>query len=332
MPHPSHVSPSDPGIKLGDVLRAGIADFAKQHRLSMNQWKVVRAIMNCRTPILGGHLYRCSNCGAEHFVPHACRNRHCPSCQGANSHDWLDKQSELLLPIPYFHLVFTLPHEFNPLIRQNQAQLYALLFSAVSATLLEFGRNHLNAQLGITAVLHTWSQTLLDHYHLHCIVTGGGLTPTGKWKGVKPYWLFPVRALSMVFRGKFRDGLLELYRDKKLKTLGEISSLADPTKFQRLVRNACRPKWVVYAKKPFSGPVQVLAYLSRYTHRVGISDRRILALDTDKKTISFQYKDYADGAIKKVKTLGLIEFIRRFLLHILPSCHRRTESGWNLAV
>jgi hypothetical protein len=274
--------------------------------------------MSCRTAALGGHHYRCSNCGLEHFVPHACRNRHCPTCQSVNSLDWLEKQSELLLPIPYFHLVFTLPHDLNPLIQQNEARLYELLFASASATLLEFGCNRLDAQIGITAVLHTWSQTLLDHYHLHCIVTGGGLGSDGSWKSVKPHWLFPVHALSLVFRGKFRDGLLALFDAGELEFHGQISTLAESKEFRRLVRGACRPKWTVYAKRPFAGPQQVLAYLSRYTHRVGISNRRILALDAAVRTVTFEYKDYADQASKKRMTLDLDEFIRRFRLHILP--------------
>jgi Putative transposase len=221
------------------------------------------------------------------------------------------------MPIPYFHIVFTLPHDLNSLIQQNEAKLYKLLFASASATLLEFGHNRFNAQIGVTAVLHTWSQTLLDHYHLHCIVTGGGLCADGSWKSVRPHWLFPVRALFLVFRGKFRDGLLALLDAGELEFQGQVSTLADPKEFRRLVRSACRPKWTVYAKRPFAGPEQVLAYLSRYTHRVGISNRRILALDAAVRTVSFEYKDYADHASKKTMTLDLDEFIRRFRLHIL---------------
>lgn len=306
------------GLTLGEVLRAGIPAHAASHRLPPHHWKALRAVMHCRTAKLGGHLYQCGQCGKDHFVPHSCRNRHCPTCQGANSFDWLDRQAELLLPIPYFHLVFTLPHELNPLVQQNQATLYRLLFDAASATLLEFGRNHLAAQLGVTAVLHTWSQTLLDHYHLHCIVTGGGLRADGSWSAAKPHWLFPVRALSVVYRAKFRDGLTALFEQNGLEFHGQLQPRAEPGRFRQLVRQACRQPWVVYAKRPFAGPAQVLAYLARYTHRVGISNRRLLALDHERARLTFAYKDYADDARKKTMTLGLDEFIRRFRLHLLP--------------
>jgi hypothetical protein len=231
----------------------------------------------------------------------------------------MEKQAEALLPIPYFHLVFTLPHNLNPLVQQNQSRLYTLLFDTVSETLLEFGRNNLQAQIGVTSVLHTWSQTLLDHYHLHCIVTGGGLRLDGKgWKATSNHWLFPVRALSKVFRGKFCDGLQKLYATGQLEFHGQITPLAQSQNFQSLLKDACRQAWVVYAKRPFAGPETVLAYLSRYTHRVGITNRRLLNLDTEEKTVAFEYKDYADNSRKKVMTLPLDEFIRRFRLHILP--------------
>jgi hypothetical protein len=305
-------------LTLAQVLRAGLPAYAAAQRLPPHHWKALRAVMQCRTAALGGHLYQCRQCGKEHFVPHSCRNRHCPTCQGVNSFDWLDRQAAQLLPIPYFHLVFTLPHELNPLIQQNQAALYRLLFDAASATLLEFGRNHLAAQLGVTAVLHTWSQTLLDHYHLHCIVTGGGLRADGSWSAAQPHWLFPVRALSNVYRAKFRDGLRALFAAHGLEFHGQLEPLAEPFRFDQLVRRACRQPWVVYAKRPFAGPPQVLAYLARYTHRVGISNRRLLTLDRDGARLTFAYKDYADGSRPKTMTLDLDEFIRRFRLHLLP--------------
>ena len=293
--------------------------FAAKQRLPLHHWKVLRAIMVCRTPALGGHHYRCLHCGRDHFVPHSCRNRHCPTCQGANGFDWMEKQAQLLLPIPYFHIVFTLPHALNALIQQNRARLYDLLFDTASATLLEFGRNDLNAQIGVTAVLHTWSQTLADHYHLHCIVTGGGLKLNAPgWQGTANHWLFPVRALSIVFRGKFRDGLRKLRAEGKLKFHGQLQTLATPGPFETLLRQSCEKDWVVYAKRPFAGPDAVLAYVARYTHRVGMTNRRLLALDPAAQTVTFGYKDYADGSRKKAMTLALREFIRRFLLHVLP--------------
>lgn len=318
--NPPPPAAADGQLTLADVLRAGLPAYTRTHRLPSHHWKVLRAILACRTPVLGGHHYRCQHCGKEHFVPHSCRNRHCPTCQGANGFDWLDKQAELLLPIPYFHLVFTLPHELNPLIQQNRAQFYDLLFDSVSATLLEFGRNHLHAQIGITAVLHTWSQTLLDHYHLHCIVTGGGLRLNAPgWQKTSAYWLFPIKALATVFRGKFRDGARQLYASGKLEFHGQLQTLATPGQFEGLLGQACAKSWVVYAKRPFAGPAVVLAYLSRYTHRVGITNRRLLALDPAGQTATFSYKDYADGSRKKEMTLDLEEFIRRFRLHLLPA-------------
>jgi len=307
------------GPSLAHVLRAGLPAYARTHRLPAHHWKVLNAIQACRTPLLGGHQYQCSHCQRAHFAPHACGNRHCPTCQGINSQRWLAAQAEVLLPIPYFHIVFTLPHSLNPLIQQNQSAFYALLFASGSETLLSFGRNNLRAQLGVTAVLHTWSQTLLDHYHIHCIVTGGGPSLEGRgWIASHPNYRFNVRALSTVFRAKFCQGLQALYAQAKLQFHGQLRPLAEPAKFQALVRTATRQNWVVYSKRPFAGPQQVLAYLSRYTHRVGISNRRLLALDPKEQTVAFDYKDYADGARHKTMRLPLGEFIRRWRLHLLP--------------
>lgn len=305
------------GLSLGEVLRAGLAGTPP--RLPKPHWRILHALMACRTPALGGHRYRCLACGRTHFVPHSCRNRHCPLCQGQAARQWLSQQAAALLPVPYFHLVFTLPHELNPLIRQNQRALYTLLFQAASQTLLEFGQNRLHAQVGLTAVLHTWSQTLLDHPHLHCIVTGGGLAADGaRWVAAPAHYLFAVRALSTVFRGKFCAGLARLYAEHQLEFHGQLQPWAQPAPFHRLLRQAARHKWVVYAKRPFAGPRQVLAYLSRYTHRVALSPRRLLALDSKGQTVTFAWKDYAEEARHKTMTLGLQEFVRRFCLHLLP--------------
>ena len=304
---------------LGQVLRAVVeAPVAATLRLSPHQWKTVRALAACRTGALGGQLFYCTECRREHFVAHSCRNRHCPQCQGSAALDWLEEQEAALLPIPYFHMVFTLPHVLNPLIRQNRRVLFKLLFGAASQTLLEFGAGLLKAQLGITAVLHTWSQTLLDHYHLHCIVTGGGLTLDGaRWVPSPAHYLFPVRALSRMFRGKYLAALKGLYEGGELEFHGEMETLANPEKFASLLREATQSEWVVYAKRPFAGPKQVLAYLSRYTHRVAISNRRLIS--ADEQTVSFDYKDYAQGAKHKTMILGIEEFVRRFCLHVLPA-------------
>lgn len=306
-------------ITLGEVVRAALDDGSQAPRLPPHHWKVLRAIAACHTPALGGHQYQCAHCGKEHFVPHSCGNRHCPSCQKLNSAHWLEQQVEHLLPIPYFHVVFTLPHELNPLVQYNQARLYSLLFSTASATLLQFGRNNLKATLGITAVLHTWSQNLLDHYHLHCVVTGGGLSLDGqRWVSLGPQWLFPVRALSIVFRAKFRDGLQQLFDQGELQFPKTHPHLADPVVFARWLRGVCRHPWVVYSKRPFAGPQPVLAYLCRYTHRVAISNSRFEHLDLPNRTVTFRYKDYAHDSQIRSMSLPLEEFLRRFCLHILP--------------
>lgn len=308
------------GFTLGDVVRAALPSFAETHRLPAHHWKVLRAIAACRTPALGGHQYQCAHCGQAHFVPHSCRDRHCPTCQGFQGAEWMERQAEDLLPIPYFHVVFTLPHALNPLIQHNQQRLYNLLFASATATLLEFGQNNLKAQLGITAILHTWSQTLGDHYHLHCIVTGGGISLDGStWVSRPPGWLFPVKALSTVFRAKFRDGLQQLFEEQQLQLPMGLPGLLEPGGFAQWLNRCCRHKWVVYTKRPFAGPESVLAYLARYTHRVAISNSRLEALDREAQTVTFSYKDYAHESQKRSMTLSLEEFLRRFCLHILPS-------------
>jgi len=305
------------GPGLAAVLRAGINSGPPS--LPKHHWRILNALLACRTVALGGHRYLCQECGQTHFVPHSCRNRHCPVCQGAAAQRWLGKQEQALLPVPYFHLVFTLPHVLNPLIQQNQRVLYGLLFQAATETLLEFGQHRFGAQLGNTAVLHTWSQTLLDHYHLHCIVTGGGISADGsKWVSSSGRYLFAVRALSEVFRGKFCSGLEKLHGEGQLQFHGKLAAMARTAAFQALLRQAVSQKWVVYSKRPFAGPRQVLAYLSRYTHRVALSPRRLLALDPESRTVTFSWKDYADGSKRKTMLLEVKEFVRRFCLHLLP--------------
>ena len=300
---------------LGQVLRVALA--GGKLKLPRAHWKILNLLAACRTPALGGHRYRCSQCGKDHFVANTCGNRHCPSCQGARAFDWLQRQEAALLPIPYFHVVFTLPHRLNPLIRQNRRELFALLFETASQTLLEFGRNELGAQIGVTAVLHTWGQTLCEHYHLHCIVTGGGLAINGTgWVQTPRHWLFAVRALSAVFGGKFRAGLERLRAAGKLAFHGRVAVLGQPAGFGKLLGKLKAQKFVVYAKRPFAGPEAVLAYLSRYTHRVAIGNRRVLA--ADEQSVTFSYKDYAAGARPKTMNLPVEEFVRRFCLHLLP--------------
>jgi len=305
---------------LAEVVRTAWPELQRASFLSSHQWKTLRALVRCRTPALGEHVYECTHCGKEHRVPHSCGNRHCPRCQAQQAIDWLERQQANLLPIPYFHVVVTLPHELNSLIRQNQKLLFELLFASGTKTLLEFGRRKWKAQLGLTAVLHTWGQNLNDHYHLHCLVTGGGLNPEGtQWIGASAKYLFPIKALAIVFGAKYRDGLQQLYAQGKLKFHGQLVPLSQPSAFQALMRQVTAKSWRVYAKRPFAGPSQVLAYLGRYTHRVAITPRRLRRLDRVAGTVTFAWKDYADGQKRKEMTLSVVEFVRRFALHILPA-------------
>ena len=222
---------------MGQVLRHVVAAGSAELRLSPHQWKTVRALAACRTGALGGQLFVCRACQREHFVAHSCRNRHCPQCQGSLAAQWLEEQEAALLPIPYFHIVFTVPHLLNGLIRQNRRVVFKVLFDAASATLLKFGEHRLQARIGITAILHTWSQTLLDHYHLHCIVTGGGLALDGQgWVRAATHYLFPIKALSAMFRGKFLHGLKQQFDEGQLEFHGEVAALANPGAFEQLLR------------------------------------------------------------------------------------------------
>ncbi|HNQ25068.1 MAG TPA: IS91 family transposase [Phycisphaerae bacterium] len=304
---------------LAAVITAALAHPHTLPSLSPEQWRVLHALRMCRTPALGGHEYQCPRCGYEHFVPHSCGNRHCPLCQGGAAERWLQGQQALLLPVPYFHLVFTLPHGLNPLIRQNRRALYTLLFDAASQTLLTFGRNRFGGLIGLTAVLHTWGQTLIDHYHLHCVVTGGGWDrDRERWVGASGRYLFPVKALALVFQGKYLAGLQRLYARGKLEFHGQLAPLRDVATFQELVRTVSGKRWVVYAKRPFAGPDQVLRYVGRYTHRVAISPRRLLALDAEAGTVDFAYRDNREAGRAKTMRLEVGEFLRRFGLHTLP--------------
>ncbi len=291
--------------ELADVFRQYGERYQRTHRFSASQQKVMRAVSVCRTPELGGHLDRCESCGFERPAYNSCRNRHCPKCQALAKARWLEKQTSELLPVGYFHLVFTLPHELNGLILTHKKLVLALLFKAVSKTLLEFGQTRLKGSIGITAVLHTWDQTLKDHFHLHCLVPAGALSfDHSRWIPARENFLFPVKALSRVFRGKF----LTL-----LQQAGERGKLPAADKETKALR---KTSWIVYAKKPFGSPQTVLDYLGRYTHRVALSNDRILRIENAEVTLS--YRDRKDGNQKKTLLLDAQEFIRRFLLHVLP--------------
>jgi hypothetical protein len=282
------------------------------------QYRALRAIAACRTDALGGHLAQCDACGAQRYVYHSCRNRHCPKCQTLAKERWLAARRTELLPVPYFHLVFTLPHELNALAQGNPRVIYGLLFQSVSATLIEFGANPrwLGGELAATLILHTWGQTLTQHLHLHCLVAAGALHADGHWISARRGFLFPVQALSQVFRGKFLAGLAQAFGDRGVNFSGETTALDDACAQQRLIHTLRTREWVVYAKQPFGGPQQVLDYLGRYTHRVALSNNRLLS--SDDNAVRLRYTDYAHGNRHKVLCLNPAEFIRRFLLHVLP--------------
>ena len=273
----------------------------------------MHAIEVCRTAALGGHLDVCEECGHIKISYNSCRNRHCPKCQFLKTEQWLEAREKELLPIPYFHVVFTIPEELNALALRNQEVVYSLLFKAASETLIELARTRLGVQIGLIAVLHTWGQNLLDHPHVHCIVTGGGLAE-GRWRFAKRRFLFPHKVMSRLFRGKFLSFLKKGYERDALRFPGLIFPLEGT--FTSFLRPLYTRDWVVYCKPPFGGPESVIHYLGRYTHRVAIANHRVISLQDDK--VTFWYKDYADKNKRKTMTLDAFEFIRRFLLHILP--------------
>src|SRR2546425_4210970 len=291
--------------ELADIFRSHGESYRRTHFLPASQRKVMRAVSVCRTQELGGHLKQCDTCGFEHPSYNSCRNRHCPKCQSLAKAKWLERQTSELLPVGYFHLVFTLPHELNRLILAHKKILLALLFKAVSETLLEFGQRRFGATLGIIAVLHTWDQTLKDHFHLHCLVPAGALSfDHHRWISARKNFLFPVTALSQVFRGKFLDLLQQACAKGKIAAAN------------RDTQALWKKNWVVYAKKPFGSPQTVLDYLGRYTHRVALSNDRILKVQNGE--VTFTYRDRKDKDRLKTMTLDAEEFIRRFLLHVLP--------------
>jgi hypothetical protein len=305
--------------EVGDVLRAHGAAYRAQHPLTPEQSQVMQRLAACRTAALGGHVDACAGCGFRRISYNSCRDRHCPKCQAGKRAAWLETRLQRLLPVGYFHVVFTLPEQLQPLVLHNQRRLYQLLFQAASATLLTLSADphRLGAQIGITAILHTWGQQLRFHPHLHCVVTGGGLSLDGqRWVAGRRRYFLPVKVLGKLFRGKFLAGLKTLYQTGHLTLTGSVAHLNDPQAFQQLLKALYDRTWVVYAKRPFGGPVQVFRYLGRYSHRVAIANSRLVSMDG--KQVTFQWKDYADGHQTKVLCLSAEEFLRRFLLHVLP--------------
>ncbi|WP_225767660.1 IS91 family transposase [Inquilinus sp. Marseille-Q2685] len=321
-----------PALELADILRAHGETFRRAHagHLSLGQLKVMSAIEACRTAALGGHVARCDDCRHLAVSYNSCRNRHCPKCQGAAARAWLAERQADLLPVPYFHVVFTLPAPLAAIAFHNKAVVYDLLFKAAAEALQTIAADprHLGARIGLVAVLHTWGSALTHHPHVHCIVPGGGLCPDGeRWIACRPGFFLPVRVLSRLFRRLFLEKLAAAHVQGRLGFFGELSHLAEPQAFAAHLAPLRRAEWVVYAKPPFGGPAAVLAYLARYTHRTAIANSRLV--DMDDHAVRFRWKDYraadpATGAVK-LKTMSLTpdEFLRRFLLHVLPAGFHR---------
>ncbi len=307
-------------LEVADIFRAFGPAYREAHELPLRHLRAMRAIEICRTAELSGHLDQCDHCGTVRISYNSCRNRHCPKCQCLEKERWLEAREKDLLPTAYFHVVFTHPEGLRPLALRNQKVVYSLLFKAVSETLSELARDskHLGAEIGVMAILHTWSQTLIDHPHLHCLVTGGGLSLDGKrWLRSKKDFFIPVKVLSSLFRGKFLDGLKRAYEAGELRFPGQIEELKEASAFKRFLTNLYHQAWVVYCKPPLKHPEKVVDYLGRYTHRVAPSNDRLVKLEGNE--VTFRWRDSADHGKIKLLTLEALEFIRRFLLHILPS-------------
>jgi len=313
-----HAAPATQPIELADILAAHGEAFLREHPLPSRHRKVIGRITACRTAAMGGHVKSCDDCGYERYLYHSCRNRHCPKCQTRAKEAWRAARQLDLLPVPYFHQVFTLPHEFNRWIlasEENQRALLKLLFDSAAGTLLEFGRGELDGQVGFTLVLHTWDQQLRPHFHVHGLIPGGALsTDRSRWIAGGATLLFLVRALSKKFRGKFLDGFKQLLGHGKLQLPRDYA--AGHKKLGAMVRRLKRKSWVVYSKPPFAGPAKLLDYLSRYTHRVAISNDRLIGCTNGK--VTFSYRDRRDGDRRKRETLPANQFIGRFLTHVLP--------------
>ena len=319
---------SYPKLEVADVFRrhGAVWRAANEAHLSLSQRRVMTAIEVCRTAALGGHVERCENCAHTRIAYNSCRNRHCPKCQWPVAQAWLAAREAELLPVAYFHVVFTLPAAISAIAYQNKAKVYGLLFTAAAETLTAIAADpeHLGADIGITAVLHSWGQNLHHHPHVHCIVPGGGISPDGKrWIACKRGFFLPVRVLSRLFRRLFLQGLETMHAAGELQFFADLVSLNEASAFAAILAPLRRAEWVVYAKKPFAGPKQVLAYFARYTHRVAIANSRLI--DLDETHVSFRWKDYRESGRRKSKVMRLSagEFMRRFLLHVLPNGFHR---------
>ncbi len=308
-------------LEVADIFRAFGPSYRELHgsEMPLRHLRVMRAVEVCRTAKLGGHIDQCDHCGQQRISYNSCRNRHCPKCQSLAKERWLEARKKDLLPIAYFHLVFTLPEILRSLALRNQKVVYNLLFQAVAETLLQLARDrkYLGAEIGFIALLHTWSQTLIHHPHVHCLVTAGGLSLGGKrWIFSRPGFFIPVKVLSSLFRGKFLGGLKKVYAAGELKFPGKIEVLKGGPAFQKFLTDLYRQKWVVYCKPPLKRAEEVVEYLGRYTHRVALTNDRLVSFEG--KQVTLRWRDSADGNKIKLLTLEVLEFIRRFLLHVLP--------------
>lgn len=314
-----------PRVELADIFRLHGEQYCQTHQLTPEQYKVFHAIVNCRTSVLGGHIEQCSQCQAIHYTYHSCRNRHCLKCESFKAAQWLEERKAELLPVSYFHVVFTLPHHLNNLILYNKRILYHLLFESAWETLKKLGQDpkRLGGEMGMQAILHTWGQNVLPHNHLHCIVPGGVLKPDGTWKSANGF-LFPVKVLSKLFRGIYVSKLRAVYEQKKLTLPDQLTETLNAREFDQLLNELMKQNWVVYAKPPFAGPEKLLSYLGRYTHKIALSNHRVLSCD--EKSVTFKWRDYADNNKEKIMTLKPEEFIRRFLSHVVPDGFMRIRS------
>ena len=323
-----------PPLEVADIIRRHGEDFFAVHGASVTsgQRRILRALVDCRTAALGGHLDACDTCGREHPSYNSCRNRHCPKCHANATAEWLDEHRAALLPVPYFHLVFTLPALLRGIALQNKRVVYGLLFDAAAQTLLTIAADpkHLGARLGFLAVLHTWGQTLQHHPHIHCVVPGGGISPDrSRWVPSGNEYFLPVKVLSRMFRGKFLASIQRAMSSGELQLHGSIEELRDPARWGALVTKLYRKEWIVYAKPPFGGAESVLKYLARYTHRIAIANERLISLENGR--VQFGWKDYASDNRQRTMTLAASEFIRRFLQHELPSGFMRIRHYGYLA-
>lgn len=321
-----------PPFEVGDVFRIYAALHSKTPGASEAQRLVAHALQQCRTAALGGHVERCGGCGHERIAYNSCRNRHCPKCQSLARACWIEARKEELLPVQYFHVVFTLPDTIAAVALQNQRVLYNMLFAAVTDTLLTIAADprHLGAEIGFLAVLHTWGQNLSYHPHLHCVVPGGGLSADGcRWVHARRGFFLPVRVLSRRFRHMFLLAMKKAFEAGEINFHGDIQHLADSETFHTWLNGHRRQEWVVYSKRPFGGSQQVVDYLGRYTHRVAISNNRLVNVDEDE--VAFRWRDYRNGSVERVMTLSPREFIRRFLMHVLPPRLHRIRYGGFLA-